>query len=145
MIAGFTELSLAFALRMILSIIYFISGAVKIFDIEGFYRLLKNYRMFSDITYELVAYFMPIIQLVLGILLFTKSYALIVLSATTLLQFFLTILTIIAIKKRGQLRNSGMFGTAVETRLTWKVVLLNIILFFASSYLLISVISGLEI
>src|SRR3989338_10860564 len=78
MLAGFTELSIEFMLRMILSMIYILSGAFKIFDINGFYNVLKHHRMLSEISCELIAYLLPPIQLVLGILLFTKSYPVVV-------------------------------------------------------------------
>ena len=145
MLAGFDELSFAFVLRMILSVVYLVSGAVKIFDVFGFYRILKAYRMLPNLFCELSSYFLPPFQIIVGVLLFTKSFPFVVLSLTVLLQLFLIILTIFVLKKRGQVSNCGLLGTAVRIKLSWIVVVFNIVLFFASIFLLLRLWMGLGI
>lgn len=145
MIAGFTTWSVEFILRMLLSTIYILSGAFKIFDISGFYNVLKHYRMLSEITCELLAYLLPPLQLALGILLFTKSYPAVVTSLIVITELIFVFFTMIALKKRGKVKNCGIFGTAVEIKLSWKIVVLNIALFSVAVYLLIRIMLGLNL
>lgn len=145
MLAGFDELSFAFVLRMFVSVVYLVSGAVKIFDVFGFYRVLKSYRMFPEIWCELASYFLPPFQIVVGVLLFTKSFPFVVLFLVSLLQLFLVFLSIFALKKRGQVANCGVLGTAVRVKLSWMIVFFNIVLFFAVSFLLLRLWVGLSI
>lgn len=139
MIAGFTELSIAFVFRMILSVFYVISGSLKIFNITGFERELEHYRVFPPLMRELIAYFLPPLEIIVGILLFTKSYVIILLAIVIILELLMTIFTTVALKDRGKMKNCAIFGT-VNVKLSWLIVALNVLLLASAVYVLVNTI-----
>ncbi len=145
MIAGFTDLSPESTIRMLLSVFYFMCGALKMFNIEGFYFLIKHYRMLSELNAELISYLLPPLEIILGILLFTKSYPLIVLLFATLLQLIFVLFTLIARIKRGGIKNCAILGNAIEIKLSWLIVIFNAIILFLTGYLFFRTIFGLSL
>lgn len=145
MIAEFTDLSPEFIIRMLLSVFYFMCGALKMFNIEGFYFLIKHYRLLSELSAELISYLLPPLEIILGILLFTKSYPLIVLLFATLLQLIFVLFTLIARIKRGKIKNCAILGNAIEIKLSWAVVVFNIMVLSMTGYLLFRIVLGLNL
>jgi len=125
-----------FVVRMLLSVFYFVTGSIKLFSIGGFVRVLQHYRVFPQTLCEVIAYLLPPLEIVVGILLFTQSYYLTVLTIIILLQLFLVYFTFEALREKGHVKNSGIFGATFDVKLSWKIVVLNVLLLVGAGYLM---------
>lgn len=128
MSAGFPELSAVLVVRMVLSVVYFLSGTLKLFDVSGFARVLIKYHVFNPTLAEVIAYTLPPAEIVLGILLFTDSYVAVLAILACIGQGLAVFFTGAALHDRGRLANSGWLGTAIGVKLSWNVVAANVVL-----------------
>ncbi len=130
------ELTPEFAVRMLLSVFYFLTGSIKLFSLSGFARVLQHYHVFPTTLCEFIAYLLPPLEITIGILLFTESYALTVITIVILLQLFLVYFTFEALREKGHVKNSGILGATFDVKLSWKIVMLNVLLLVGAGYLM---------
>mgnify|MGYP001571060194 CR=1 FL=1 len=110
--------------RVLIGLLLIATGIAKILDIPGFAKVLSHYQIFHGmLVYNLVAYTLPFIEIVIGIsLLFAWQTKWGALAAIFLHLAFIVILTI-TIFRGIHLDNCGCFGVYFARPLSWKTIL----------------------
>lgn len=115
--------------RVFVGLLLIATGIAKILDIPGFAKVLAHYQIFHGMfMYNLVAYTLPFIEIIIGLSLLlawqTKWGAL---AAIVLHLGFIVILTV-TIFRGIHLDNCGCFGVYFARPLSWKSVIEDVVM-----------------
>ncbi len=108
-----TEILVRFVLRVILGIVFIVSGAAKMWDIYGFSNVVRGYGILPESLVVPVSIIIPFAEFVLGTMLLMNFYS----RAASLLLFVMVIVfTGLSAMKyfSGNTSNSGCFGKLID-------------------------------
>ncbi len=113
--------------RIVLGLLFVVTGVLKLPDIKGFYAVLLSYNMFPKWFARLGSYGLPFTELVVGAWLLAGYYAFYAASATLLLLFASNVVVLAALLKRKKIDNCGCYGIALKVPVTWKKFAENLV------------------
>ncbi len=129
-----------FLIRVLIALLFIVTGAEKIVDPHQFSVAILKYRLFNLFFANIIAIYLPWFELIVGILLLFGSYIKENIILIDLLLLFFNILIITAMI-RGLNIDCGCYGTAGAMRVGFTKLLenfgiigLSFILLFAHSF-----------
>ncbi|WP_432800193.1 MauE/DoxX family redox-associated membrane protein [Poriferisphaera sp. WC338] len=125
-----------------IAVVFFIAGAMKMWDIHQFVDSLDSYQFFPELALGPVAFFIPSLEMVLAICLLLKFFRLTSLIASFLLLLCFTLVLMIS-HLRGIDISCGCFG-ALEVHSYVYMYCRNIILMLVTLFVLWQTIGNLE-
>ncbi len=121
-------------LKIILALLLIISGASKIFDPERVIELLTVIPLFPRFLIIPTVLLLPGVELSIGSLLLLNIY-----QKLTAIVAFLLFLSFLSISVYGTViginSECGCFGSLIESRIGWKMIVRNSIFLFIAGYI----------
>ena len=112
---------IALILRILVGLVFAISGLAKIFDIKIFSTILYQYNILPEIIIPYIAWILPIFEYVLGICLIfgiLQNWILPILLLMSVAFFLLISFNLLI----GNIIECGCFGNLVKTMISWKTL-----------------------
>jgi uncharacterized membrane protein YphA (DoxX/SURF4 family) len=135
--AYFNEIALL-TIRFLLAIVLIISGALKLLDLKGFFFIVVKYNLVKGKLARFLAYSLPVVEVIVGVMLILKLFLPIISLITLLLIITATAGVLYAYFKNNKLDNCGCYGTKVDVPINAKKIIQNIILILIALYLFLS-------
>ena len=125
-------------IRFLLAAILIFSGLLKLPDLKGFFVIVVQYNLVKGRLAKFLAYSLPFVEIIVGILLILKLFLSIVSFIALLLIVTATAGVVYAYLKNNRLDNCGCYGTKINVPINTKKIIQNIILIAISLYLFLS-------
>lgn len=130
---------IALIFRVVLGLLFAVTGLLKLPDLKGFYVVLVSYNLFPSWFARVNAYVLPVVEVLAGVWLLTGFYLRYSTLFSVLLLFSSTLIVLIVLLKGRKVENCGCYGTMFKTPISWKKFAENvlwlgmsIVAFFAS-------------
>lgn len=114
-------------LRLVFGGVLIFSGIVKLFDITNFTSSLSDFNLLPAQTILFFAYLIPLLELILGLLIFVNYRTAV---ASQVASFLIALFTAVVISKitEGANISCGCFGNLIEDKINHSTVVRNILL-----------------
>lgn len=130
-----------FVARMIVGLLFIFTAVLKIMDLRGFYLIFLQYGLFSKNVAKILAYVQPFVEFIIGLLLIYDSGFLLVGTVGGIgLMLVATFFVVFGYVKKLKMQNCGCYGTAIESPLSIKKIVENIIWILVLVYVFLSLI-----
>lgn len=113
------------ALRIILGILFIISGALKFPNLKGFSVIVASYNLLPRPLVKPVAYTQPFIEFIIGWWILSGRYLQYAAWAGLALILLANIFVIKGYLTKKKMANCGCYGTAIKIPLDWKKLVEN--------------------
>ena len=114
-------------LRLVLGIVFFVSGLLKLPDLKGFYIIVVRFNIIKGLLAKSFAYALPFAEIVIGFsLIFAYQVKIASIIALIMLINSTFALIYVLIKKK-KLDNCGCYGTALKVPVSWGKVIENLV------------------
>lgn len=123
-------------LRMVVGFVFLYAGTKKIDNPMLFADSIGNYQLFPELSINLLALFIPWLEVVCGLLLIFGIFVRENAAILSILLFFFTILILITIF-RGLEIDCGCFSSSNENQIGIKKIVENVVLLAFSIYLFV--------
>ncbi len=115
------------ALRIVLGILFVITGALKFPNLKGFSIIVASYGILPRWAVKPAAYAQPIIEFIVGWWILSGKQLYYAAIAGLLLMLVADVFVAIALIKKKKMENCGCYGTAIKVPLSWKKLAENIV------------------
>ena len=119
-----TGILVRFVLRVILGIVFIVSGAAKMWDIYGFSNVVRGYGILPESLVVPVSIIIPFAEFVLGTMLLMNFY-----SRTASLSLFVMVIVFTGLSAMkyfsGNTSNSGCFGKLIDRNINPNLLVEN--------------------
>jgi len=113
------------ALRVILGILFIVSGALKFPNLKGFAVIVASYKLLPRFLVKPVAYTQPFIEFAIGWWILSGKYLLWAAWAGLALIVVADIFVLKAFLQKKKMKNCGCYGTSLKVPLDWKKIVEN--------------------
>ncbi|QKQ98369.1 DoxX family membrane protein [Candidatus Nanohaloarchaea archaeon] len=134
---------LILALRVLIGGYLILSGILKLPDLKGFAGIASSYAIVPDRFEEVsryMAYLLPIVEVISGAMLLVWILPEIALIFISLSLIIFIAAQLYEMKENPDRPNCGCMGTAVELKLSWEHILLDLGMLLAVLYMLLQVV-----
>src|SRR5574341_384065 len=114
-------------LRVILGILFILTGALKFPNLKGFSVIVASYGILPRQLVKPAAYVQPFIEFIVGWWILSGKYLVYSATAGLLLMLVADLFVIWGLLQKRKMENCGCYGTAVKVPLSWKKLAENII------------------
>ena len=112
-------------IRFLLAAILIFSGLLKLPDLKGFFVIVVQYNLVKGRLAKFLAYSLPFVEIIVGILLILKLFLSIVSFIALLLIVTATAGVVYAYLKNNRLDNCGCYGTKINVPINTKKIIQN--------------------
>src|SRR5574342_40953 len=114
------------ALRILLGILFIITGALKLPNLKGFSVIVASYGLLPRKLVKPAAYIQPFVEFFVGWWILSGKYLLYGAVAGLLLIIAANVFVISGLIQKKKMENCGCYGAAIKVPLTWKKLAENI-------------------
>jgi len=114
-------------LRVILGVLFIVTGALKLPNLKGFSIIVASYGLLPRQLVKPAAYIQPFIEFIIGWWILSGKYLLYASIAGLLLMLSANVFVIKGLMQKKKMENCGCYGTAIAVPLTWKKLAENIV------------------
>jgi len=114
-------------LRVILGILFILTGALKFPNLKGFSVIVASYNVLPRQLVKPAAYAQPVIEFAIGWWVLSGKYLVYSAIAGLLMMIVANVFIIRGLLMKKKMENCGCYGTAVKVPLNWKKLAENII------------------
>src|SRR5574341_625795 len=115
------------ALRIILGILFIITGALKFPNLKGFSVIVASYGLLPRQLVKPAAYAQPVIEFIVGWWILSGKGLFYSATAGLILMIVANIFVASGLIQKKKMENCGCYGVAIKVPLTWKKFAENII------------------
>ena len=115
------------ALRIILGLLYIITGAIKFPNLKGFSIIVASYGIVPRKLVKPAAYAQPIIEFAVGLWILSGKYLFYAAIAGLLLMIVANVFVLSALIKKKKMENCGCYGAGIKIPLSWKKFIENLV------------------
>ncbi len=115
------------ALRIILGILFIITGAIKFPNLKGFSVIVASYGLLPRQVVKPAAYAQPFIEFIIGWWILSGKQLFYASIAGFLMMIVADIFIIKGLMQKKKMENCGCYGVAIKVPLTWKKLVENIV------------------
>ena len=115
------------ALRIILGLLYIITGAIKFPNLKGFSIIVASYGIIPRKLVKPAAYAQPIIEFAVGLWILSGKYLFYAAIAGLLLMIVANVFVLSALIKKKKMENCGCYGAGIKIPLSWKKFIENLV------------------
>lgn len=116
-----------FILKIVLGLLFLISGILKIPNLKKFHNIVLQFRILKGTLAKLFSYTLPFIETITGIFLLLGLYLKIFSALTVLLLLSSTIAVSYALYKKNKLKDCGCYGGVIKSPINKTKLIENII------------------
>jgi len=113
-------------LRIILGILFIITGALKLPNLKGFSAIVASYGLLPKSLVKPAAYVQPFVEFIVGWWILSGKYLLYSSIAGLLLILTADVFVIKGLMQTKKIENCGCYGVTIKVPLTWKKLAENI-------------------
>ncbi len=114
-------------LRILLGVLFIITGALKLPNLKGFSIIVASYGLLPRQLVKPAAYLQPFIEFIVGWWILSGKYLLYASIAGLILMLSANVFVIKGLLQKKKMENCGCYGTAIKVPLTWKKLAENIL------------------
>jgi len=114
-------------LRVILGILFILTGALKFPNLKGFSVIVASYSILPRQLVKPAAYVQPFVEFAVGWWILSGKYLVYGAIAGLVLMVAANVFVIWGLIQKKKMENCGCYGTIVKVPLTWKKLAENII------------------
>jgi uncharacterized membrane protein YphA (DoxX/SURF4 family) len=115
------------ALRIILGLLYVITGAIKFPNLKGFSIIVATYGIIPRKLVKPAAYAQPVIEFAVGLWILSGKNLFYAAIAGLLLMMAANFFVLVALLKKKKMENCGCYGANIKISLSWKKFIENLI------------------
>ena len=115
------------ALRVVLGILFIITGAIKFPNLKGFSVIVASYGLLPRQLVKPAAYAQPFVEFIVGWWILSGKELFYASIAGLLLMIVADIFIIKGLMQKKKMENCGCYGVAIKVPLTWKKLAENIV------------------
>ena len=130
--------TIAFLVKIILGLLFVISGIVKLPDLNGFFIIVVQYGVLKGKLAKAFAYSFPFVEIIVGLMLLIGYIPLLFSGLVLILLLISTSGVIYAMYQKKKMDNCGCYGVAMKVPIGPKKILENSIWIILAVYLLVS-------
>ena len=115
------------ALRIILGLLFIITGALKFPNLKGFMLIVASYNLLPRQLVKPAAYLQPFIEFLVGWWILSGMYLFYSAIAGLLLMIVANVFILKGLLAKKDMENCGCYGVAIKIPLTWKKFAENLV------------------
>jgi len=115
------------ALRIMLGILFIITGAIKFPNLKGFSVIVASYGLLPRQVVKPAAYAQPVFEFIIGWWILSGKQLFYASIAGLLMMIVADIFIIKGLMQKKKMENCGCYGVAIKVPLTWKKLVENIV------------------
>jgi hypothetical protein len=132
------NITAVFIVKVIIGLLFLISGFLKLPDLKGFFVIFVQYGILKGTLARIAAYSFPFVEIIVGIALLTSNYEFFFSGIAFLMLLVSTLGIIFVLYSKKKIDNCGCFGTSIKSPLDKKKLIENILWSLIALYLFLS-------